>query len=54
MKNKERKERFNVEVSKLKCNEQLKCDCCNGTGMVEGEHYDDLQACNTCLGRGTF
>ena len=34
--------------------EQLKCDCCKGTGMVEGEHYDDLQSCNTCLGKGTF
>ena len=34
--------------------EQFKCDCCNGTGMVEGEHYNDLQSCNTCLGRGTF
>ena len=34
--------------------EQLKCDCCDGTGMVEGEHYDDLQSCNTCLGKGTF
>ena len=34
--------------------EQLKCDCCDGTGVVEGEHYDDLRSCNTCLGRGTF
>lgn len=34
--------------------EQLKCDCCDGTGLVEGEHYDDLQGCLTCNGRGTF
>lgn len=34
--------------------ERLKCDCCNGTGIVEGEHYDDLQSCNTCLGRGVI
>ena len=34
--------------------EQLKCDCCNGTGLVEGEHYDDIQGCLTCNGRGTF
>lgn len=34
--------------------EQLKCDCCDGTGLVEGEHYDDVQGCLTCNGRGTF
>ncbi len=30
------------------------CGCCNGTGIVEGEHYDDLQGCMTCNGRGTL
>ena len=23
--------------------EQLKCDCCDGTGMVEGDHRDELK-----------
>lgn len=31
-----------------------KCECCNGTGIVEGEHYDDLQPCLTCNGSGRF
>lgn len=53
-KDKDRIDKFNIEVSVLKRNKQLKCDCCNGTGYVEGEHYDDIQGCNTCLGRGTF
>ena len=34
--------------------EQLKCDCCNGTGMVEGDYRDELESCLTCNGRGTF
>jgi len=34
--------------------EQLKCDSCNGTGMVEGDHIDELESCLTCNGRGTF
>lgn len=46
--------KFNQEVSELKCKEQLKCVCCKGTGIVEGEHYDDLYACANCLGKGTF
>lgn len=31
-----------------------KCLACNGTGYVEGEHYDDLQGCHNCLGSGYF
>jgi predicted methyltransferase len=34
--------------------EQLKCLCCDGKGIVEGEHYDDKQSCLTCNGRGYF
>lgn len=34
--------------------EQLKCDCCNGTGMVEGDCIDELESCLTCNGKGTF
>jgi DnaJ-class molecular chaperone len=34
--------------------EQLKCDCCNGTGMVEGDYRDEVESCLTCNGRGTF
>jgi len=34
--------------------EQLKCPCCDGKGIVEGEHYDDKQSCLTCNGRGYF
>ena len=34
--------------------EQLKCHCCDGTGIVEGESYDDKQSCLTCSGRGHF
>ena len=34
--------------------EQLKCLCCDGTGIVEGESYDDKQSCLTCSGRGHF
>ena len=34
--------------------EQLKCDCCNGTGMVEGDYRDEFESCLTCNGRGTF
>lgn len=34
--------------------EQLKCDCCSGTGMVEGDYRDELESCLTCNGRGTF
>lgn len=30
------------------------CHCCNGTGIVEGEHYDDKQSCRTCNGKGFF
>ena len=33
------------------CNDGL-CACCGGTGLVEGEHHDDLQACLTCNGKG--
>lgn len=28
------------------------CESCNGSGLVEGEHFDDLQPCMTCNGRG--
>jgi DnaJ-class molecular chaperone len=28
------------------------CECCDGTGYIEGEHYDDIQACLTCNGSG--
>ena len=28
------------------------CKCCEGTGLVEGEHFDDKQPCMTCNGRG--
>ena len=24
------------------------CDACDGTGLVEGEHFDDLQPCRNC------
>ena len=34
--------------------EQLKCLCCDGTGIVEGESYGDKQSCLTCSGRGHF
>lgn len=34
--------------------EQLNCDCCNGSGMVEGDYRDELESCLTCNGRGTF
>ena len=37
-----------------KRSEQLKCLCCDGTGIVEGESYDDKQSCLTCSGRGHF
>lgn len=33
---------------------QLKCDCCNGTGMVEGDCIDELESCLTCNGKGSF
>jgi len=28
------------------------CECCNGTGLVNGEHFDDIQGCHNCLGSG--
>lgn len=30
------------------------CVCCDGTGIVEGEHCDDKQSCLTCNGKGFF
>jgi len=30
------------------------CPCCLGTGIVEGEHNDDLFSCLTCNGQGTL
>lgn len=29
-----------------------KCPCCNGTGVVEGEHAEDVEGCLTCNGSG--
>ena len=38
--------------AKLKNNVDLgdvsNCDACDGTGLVEGEHFDDLQPCRNC------
>lgn len=34
--------------------EKLKCSCCNGTGMLEGESWADFKTCNFCSGKGTF
>ena len=28
------------------------CPCCNGTGICEGEHRDDILPCLTCNGSG--
>tara|TARA_R110000787_G_scaffold104110_3_gene210877 strand:+ start:188 stop:421 length:234 start_codon:yes stop_codon:yes gene_type:complete len=36
------------EVKILPMHYVSKCDACNGTGIVEGEHFDDLQPCRNC------
>ena len=38
---------------KQKCN-SVKCECCQGTGYVEGDDRDELEGCLTCNGRGTL
>ena len=45
---------FSQEVKELKSSELLKCLCCDGTGYVEGEYYDEVQSCLTCSGSGHF
>ena len=44
-----------VKLAQLKQeepSEEEKCDACDGSGMFVGEHYDELQGCNNCSGKG--
>ena len=42
----------NTDKTELNLHSVSECCCCNGTGIVEGEHNDDLQSCLTCNGSG--
>lgn len=37
-----------VLVKKFSISHVSKCAACNDTGLVEGEHFNDLQSCRNC------